>query len=364
MSGMQIARINLSHGNTDIWQKMVNFIHEVQEETQLKLKIYMDLSGPKIRTAAININTGQGKTRAWIPVRQGEHIILTKKETFGKASRYNKDQLQIKKAEVGVSLPEIIDQAQIGDIVLFDDGMIRSTIIDKRSDELELEITECYKSKLASQKGINLPNTILQLPALTDEDLKNLPFVCKYADIMGYSFVRTGDDVKTLYAALAENHNETLGVVFKIENKEAFENLPDILLEGMRRNNIGVMIARGDLAVELGFQRISEVQNEILWLCEAAHVPVIWATQVLENLAKTGIPTRAEISDAAQSVQAECVMLNKGPHINDAIKILKNILKRMGGHSYKKKNELRALKVSDKYVERLKDNELTSNTLP
>ena len=356
MSGMQIARINLGHGNQEIWQKMVNFIHEVREETQLKLKIYMDLSGPKIRTSTIKINTGHGKTRTWIPIQQEEHIILTKRETFGKASKFSKDKIQVIKAEVGVSLPDIIDQAEIGDIVLFDDGMIKSTIVDKRIDELELEINECYKKKLASQKGINVPNTILKLPALTEEDHKNLPFVCKYADIMGYSFVRNGDDVKALYAALAENNNDTLGIVFKIENKEAFENLPDILLEGMKRNKIGVMIARGDLAVELGFERISEVQNEILWLCEAAHVPVIWATQVLENLAKTGIPTRAEISDAAQSAQAECVMLNKGPHINQAIRILKNILKRMGEHSYKKKNELRALKISDKYFQRLKEN--------
>ncbi|MFT6809421.1 MAG: pyruvate kinase [Saprospiraceae bacterium] len=123
----------------------------------------------------------------------------------------------------------------------------------------------------------------------------------------------------------------------RIENKEAFENLPEILFEGMKRNKIGVMIARGDLAVEIGFERISEVQNQILWLCEAAHVPVIWATQVLENLAQTGMPKRAEISDAAQGAQAECVMLNKGPYINDAIRVLKNILIRMEGHSFKRK---------------------------
>jgi pyruvate kinase len=145
------------------------------------------------------------------------------------------------------------------------------------------------------------------------------------------------------------------GVVFKIENQEAFENLPEILLKGMKQNKIGVMIARGDLAVEIGFERISEVQNEILWICEAAHVPVIWATQVLENLAKTGIPTRAEISDAALSAQAECVMLNKGKSIITAIKVLKNILIRMEGHSFKKKNELRALKVAQSFMLKLKN---------
>jgi pyruvate kinase len=129
----------------------------------------------------------------------------------------------------------------------------------------------------------------------------------------------------------------------------------------MKRNKIGVMIARGDLAVEIGFERISEVQNQILWLCEAAHIPVIWATQVLENLAKTGMPTRAEISDAAQGAQAECVMLNKGPYINDAIKTLKNILIRMEGHSFKKKNELRALNVSKNYFQKRKERKKVSN---
>ena len=144
-------------------------------------------------------------------------------------------------------------------------------------------------------------------------------------------------------------------MVFKIENEEAFKNLPEILIKGMEGNKIGVMIARGDLAVELGFERISEVQNEILWICEAAHIPVIWATQVLENMAKTGIPTRAEISDAAKAAQAECVMLNKGPYINNAIQVLKNILIRMSGHSFKKKNELRALNVAKSYAKTLKE---------
>jgi pyruvate kinase len=122
----------------------------------------------------------------------------------------------------------------------------------------------------------------------------------------------------------------------------------------MERNKIGVMIARGDLAVEIGFERIAEVQNQILWICEAAHVPVIWATQVLENLAKTGIPTRAEISDAALSAQAECVMLNKGDSIITAIQVLKNILIRMEGHSFKKKNELRALNVAQQFIKNFK----------
>lgn len=358
LSGMEIARINLSHGDVVMWTKMVSNLRKVKKETGLKIKIYMDLSGPKIRTSSIEITSSKGKTKNSIPVRLGEHLLLTKMETKGKASVYGKLGEQIDKAIVGVLLPQIIDDAKIGDLVLFDDGMIRAIVVAKSEESLELKITHTYKGKLGGHKGINLPNTVLNLPALTESDLENLTFVCKNADIVGYSFVRTGADVLKLYESLQQYDAKALGVVFKIENKEAFENLPEILIAGMQRNSIGVMIARGDLAVEIGFERISEVQNQILWLCEAAHVPVIWATQVLENLAKTGMPTRAEISDAALGVHAECVMLNKGPYIIEAIKVLKNILIRMEGHSFKKKNELRALNLSKKYVDSLDINTL------
>lgn len=352
-SGMEIARINLSHGDIDIWTKMVQFINEIKNETEHKVKIYMDLSGPKIRTADIEIKDKNGKINNSIPIRVGEHIILTKIKTLGKKSKFGKNNEQLKKAEIGVLLPEIIDDVKINDVVLFDDGMIKSVVVSKSADDVELSITHCYKTKLSSQKGINFPDTKLNLPALTEKDIENLPFICKNADIVGYSFVRTGNDVQYLYEQLKINNANDLGVVFKIENKEAFENLPFILLEGMKRDKIGVMIARGDLAVEIGFERSSEVQNQILWLCEAAHIPVIWATQVLDNLAKTGIPTRAEISDVIHGMQADCIMLNKGPYINDAIKMLKNILLRMEAHSFKKKNSLRVLNIAKSAINEL-----------
>jgi pyruvate kinase len=119
-----------------------------------------------------------------------------------------------------------------------------------------------------------------------------------------------------------------------------------MLLEAMKNPGCGVMIARGDLAVELGFERLAEVQEEILWLCEAAHVPAIWATQVLESLAKQGSPTRAEITDAAMGNRAECVMLNKGPHILEAVNALNDILKRMETHQLKKMSMLRELRLA------------------
>ncbi len=202
LSGMEVARINLSHGNPDIWNKTVQLIRTVRRETGQDIKIYMDLSGPKIRTSTIEIRGKKGKLRSGIPIKKGEHLILTKRETLGKKSKFGSLNEQLEKAEVGVQLNEIVDNGKMGHVVLFDDGMIRAKVIAKRDDELELIITDCYKTKLSSHKGINLPGTVLNLPALTDKDMECLPFICEHADIVGYSFVRTASDVQKLFAEL------------------------------------------------------------------------------------------------------------------------------------------------------------------
>jgi len=161
------------------------------------------------------------------------------------------------------------------------------------------------------------------------------------------SFVKRPADIVSLQDELLAMAGTSLGLVIKIETKKGFKNLPKLLLTAMRSYPIAVMIARGDLAVEAGWERLAELQEEILWLCEAAQIPVIWATQVLERTTKTGQPSRAEISDAALSQRADCVMLNKGPHIIAAIKMLDNILHRMQGHQYKKTPRMRKLRFSD-----------------
>jgi pyruvate kinase len=196
---------------------------------------------------------------------------------------------------------------------------------------------------LKAGKGINLPDTDLPISAITDRDAADLPTVVKLADLVDMSFVRTPGDVERLLDELDRLDDHRLGVVLKIETRRGFEQLPQLLLTAMRRPRVGVMIARGDLAVECGYERLAELQEEILWLCEAAHLPVIWATQVLEQLAKTGIPSRAEISDAAMSERAECAMLNKGPYLDDALTMLDDIMRRMAEHHYKKNALLRPL---------------------
>ena len=154
----------------------------------------------------------------------------------------------------------------------------------------------------------------------------------------------TSANVDDLREHLLQFHAEHLGLILKIETTSAFERLPEILLHAMRSSLVGVMIARGDLAVEAGYERLAEVQEEILWLSEAAHLPVVWATAVLDQLARTGQPSRAEVTDAAMAQRAECVMLNKGPHIEEAIVVLDDILRRMSGHQRKKTPLLRALR--------------------
>jgi pyruvate kinase len=198
--------------------------------------------------------------------------------------------------------------------------------------------------KLMADKGINFPDSELDLPALTEKDLQDLQTVARVADLVGLSFVQQPDDVRQLLDALQLLRADQVGVVLKIETLRGFESLPELMLAAMGGPSAGVMIARGDLAVECGYERMAEVQEEILWCSEAAHMPVIWATQVLESQAKTGVPSRAEISDASMGVRAECVMLNKGPYIADAICTLDDILRRMAGHQAKKTPLLRALR--------------------
>ena len=166
--------------------------------------------------------------------------------------------------------------------------------------------------------------------------------------MIGYSFVSKPEDVAQLHWEIEHLGPNRPGIVLKIETRRAFAELPQMLLEAMRQPRAGIMVARGDLAVEVGFQRLAEVQEEILWLAGAGHVPVIWATQVLETLAKTGVPSRSEITDAAMGERAECVMLNKGPYIVAAITTLDDILRRMSDHQRKNRSLLRRLQTWQK----------------
>jgi pyruvate kinase len=285
-------------------------------------------------------------------VRTGDTLVVTRSAEPGKPEVRDRAGRVVSPAQIGVTLPEFFNHAKAGEPIWFDDGKIGGVIRSVEAETLHVEITQARPQggKLGAGKGINLPETHLEVPALTAEDLESLKFIVKHADIVGYSFVRTEADVRQLLARLSELGGEALGVVLKIETRKAFENLPKLILAAMRTRAVGVMIARGDLAVECGYQRLAEVQEEILWLCEAAHAPVIWATQVLESLAKSGLPSRSEITDAAMGERAECVMLNKGPYVVTAVSVLDDILKRMQDHQEKKRSMLRQLHLASSFA--------------
>ncbi|MCT1803354.1 pyruvate kinase [Kocuria carniphila] len=253
---------------------------------------------------------------------------------------------------IGCTLPEAFQDAAPGDRVWLDDGKIGGVVRTVTPDSMDIEVlhTGPNGSNLKAEKGINFPDTDLRIRSLTEQDRRDLKFVARNADIVNMSFVRSRTDVTDLLDELTRLDATEVDVTLKIETVGGFEQLPQMLLEVMRWKDAGVMIARGDLAVETGFERLAEVQQEILWLCEAAHVTVIWATQVLESLAKKGIPSRAEVTDAAEGQRAECVMLNKGPFIIETIEALSSILGRMSGHVIKKTDLLRKLHAWREFV--------------
>ncbi len=203
--------------------------------------------------------------------------------------------------------------------------------------------------KLRSEKGLNFPTADLGLDPLTDKDREDLDFIVAHADLVGYSFVQTAEHVAALQHELASRTPDwrRLVLVGKIETPRAVRNLPEIIVQASGCQPFAAMIARGDLAVEMGFERVAEMQEEIMWLCEAAQVPVIWATQVLEDLVKDGMASRGEMTDAAMSGRAECVLLNKGPNVGLAVDVLNRLLSRMGEHQIKKTPTLRALHAWD-----------------
>jgi pyruvate kinase len=302
----------------------------------------------KRRIVATGVVGSLPTVEQWIWLRVGDRLDLVLGEAPGRDAMHDDEGGVLQPAFVSCALPEVFRCARAGEAILFDDGRIRGRIREVGEGRLDIEITAVARgaAKLKAEKGINLPDTQLDLPALTRQDVEDLACVARHADMVALSFVQHPDDIDALLAALAGLGAPPLGIVLKIETRAAFERLPGLLLAAMRHPPIAVMVARGDLGVEVGFERLAEVQEEILWLCEAAHVPVIWATQVLESLAKGGMPSRAEVTDAAMGSRAECVMLNKGPFIRETLRFLTDVLRRMEEHQHKKSSRLRKLRVS------------------
>jgi pyruvate kinase len=334
--GVEAVRINCAHDGVDHWKRMIDHARAAEEATGRRLKILMDLAGPKIRTGNVRLPEDQ--------VRIKKDALLAIVPPGGL------DRIDVNDQHFGVecTLPEALGAAKVGDRIYVDDGKLGAEVERVEEWGLLARVTSAAAKgiRLKPEKGLNFPDTELQIAALTDKDRVDLDFVAAHADGIGFSFVQSAADVKMLQDALAERRPldwEKLSLILKIERTQAVHNLPDIVVHAAGRQPTGIMIARGDLAVEIGFARMAEMQEEILWIGEAAHVPVIWATQVLEHLVKKGTPSRGEMTDAAMAARAECVMLNKGPYLFEAIDELDTLLGRMEEHQHKKTPQLRRL---------------------
>jgi pyruvate kinase len=282
-----------------------------------------------------------------ITLKTRDRLVIHRDPEPGEPARYDETGRLTRAAHSPCTLPEVFDFVDADEPVLLDDGKIRGVITSVENGEIHVEITHARDGgeRLKADKGINLPESDLAFSGLTRKDREDLTFIARNADVVNMSFVNGPKDVLDLIGALDELDAKELGIILKIETQRGFDNLPAILMAAMRRHPIGVMLARGDLAVEVGWQNLAEIQEELMMLCEAAHIPVVWATQVLETLAKKGRPSRAEISDAAMAQQAECVMLNKGPHILETIRMLDHIIASMEKHHQKKSSIKSVLRV-------------------
>jgi pyruvate kinase len=300
----------------------------------------------KPNAAAISCRIGEFAGREQeIRLFKNDQLLLTDYTLNGAPAEYADNGELLKPAQIGCTLSVAIQRLQIGQPVWIDDGKLGAEVEAITEQGLLLRVVQARSNGVCihSDKGINFPGAKLGLPALSDKDLEDLDFACRHVDLIGFSFVESLADMEYLIGELAKRSATDLPIIAKIETNQAVKNLPEIILGTIGRHSLGIMIARGDLAVELGSARLAEIQEELLWLCEAAHVPVIWATQVLESIAKKGTKSRPEFTDAAMAVRAECVMLNKGPFIVDALEALRNVMTRMHEHQRKKYSRLRAL---------------------
>jgi pyruvate kinase len=312
---------------------------ESRKTTYVANGTLFDLQHQKGQTAAQTGLESLPPRESRVAIRAGDFLYLVPGDGPGKPSVHDLAGELLRPATIPLDVPEVFRDARAGESVGFDDGRISGVIEQADSEQIKVRIMHTRRplERLSGDKGVNLPETALDLPALGDEDLRDLEFLARRADIIGLSFTNGAADVRFLHQHLQELGRENVGVIFKLETRRGCANLSAILLEAMSLPNYGVMIARGDLAAECGFEGLAELQDDILRVCEAAHVPVTVATGVLEGLARRGHPVRAEITDAAMAQRAECVMLGKGSHITTALNTLDELLCHMQAREHKQR---------------------------
>jgi pyruvate kinase len=282
--GVDVFRLNFSHGTHEDHLKVILNVRELNSELGTKIALLQDLQGPKIRVNEMEPN---------VIIERGQDLIITTKEALG----HNKI--------VSTSYKNLPKDCKVGDMILIDDGKIELKVKEVRNDEVLTEVV--YGGLLKSRKGINLPFTKVSAPSLTEKDLKDLEFgIQNDVDWIALSFVRKAFDIQSM-RAIIDSHNSAARIVAKIEKPEALSNIDEIIAE-----TDGVMVARGDLGVEIWMEEVPMVQKMLVEKCNKAGKPVIVATQMMESMIENPRPTRAETNDVANAVMdgADALMLS------------------------------------------------------
>lgn len=329
LAGVDVFRLNFSHGEHETHKRVIDTIHQLKKDLDTYVSILADLQGPKIRVGLIENNA--------IPLKSGDEIEFTTDEILG-----NKDRVHISYAD----FPKDVNP---GERILCDDGKVIFSVIDtNRINSVRLKVI--HGKELSSRKGVNLPDTKTSLPALTPKDLKDLNFILTQdVDWIALSFVRKPEDV-TLLKDIIDKANHPALVISKIEKPEAVESIDEII-----QVTDGIMIARGDLGIEVPLQQLPGIQKQIINKCIESSIPVIVATQMMDSMIHNPTPTRAEVSDVANAVfdGADAVMLSGETSVGEfplqTIEIMTKILAEAEKLLMMKGKRPKAIKGSETY---------------
>lgn len=305
--GMNVMRLNFSHGNFEEHGDRISTIREVMANTGKKIAILLDTKGPEIRTVKL-----EGGNDVMLAAGQ-EFTLTTDTSVVGDNTH------------VAVTYAGLCDDLKAGNTVLLDDGLIEMTVKEVKGNEILCDVKN--SGELGENKGVNLPGVSVQLPALSDKDKADLVFGCQQGvDFVAASFIRKVSDVQEIRELLDANGGEEIHIISKIENQEGVDNFDEIL-----EASDGIMVARGDLGVEIPVDQVIFAQKMMIKKCNAARKPVITATQMLDSMIKNPRPTRAEAGDVANAILdgTDAVMLSgesaKGKYPAESVTVMSTI---------------------------------------
>lgn len=304
-NGVNVCRLNFSHGNHEEHKVRIDTIKKVREEMGIPIGIMLDTKGPEIRLG--DFQDGE------ISLTQGDHFTLTTRDILGD------------KSIVNISYKNLPKDVEVGDMILIDDGLVELEVVN--IDDTEIECISLNNGLLSNHKGVNIPHVIINLPALTEKDIDDIKFgIENDIDFVAPSFIRKAEDVTNIRKILEENNGEKIDIISKIENQQGVDNIEEILM-----TSDGIMVARGDLGVEIETEIMPLVQKDLIKRANNAGKPVITATQMLDSMIRNPRPTRAEVTDVANAIfdGSGAIMLSgetaAGKYPVDSVKTMYNI---------------------------------------